>query len=49
MKNGSGIEVAGMSLTGALMQDIVIISILAALYLGPIAKAFLRVKKLFGN
>lgn len=38
----------GMSLT-ELLCVILIISILAALYLGPIAKAFLRVKKMFAG
>ena len=38
----------GMSLT-ELLCVILIISILVALYLGPIAKAFLRVRKMFGG
>ncbi len=39
---------AGMSLM-ELLCVILIISILAALYLGPIAKAFLKVKRMFGG
>lgn len=38
----------GMSLT-ELLCVIAIIAILLALYLGPISKAFIHVKRLFGN